>query len=275
MVSSTGGVSAYWQKTRYHQTMSYDDSSAARAEGTPLSPLLQLHAIATLNDQAVRLLRVGHAGIALQIFGEAFVKAGMFSAEDDLASRNRSVAFSEVIPSSSSSQHYLVPVRCMFGVGAGDDPYAGGRADAPDGGGDDAEGTLFAKAILLCQSHFPATVHTVKDVLLFHHGLCRHLQALEASSRSSLARRDVLYKLAAKRYTSVQKHVPLVRAAACYNLTLCRFRCEDNRGGGDIGSDDDEKEHRQQAFRDAFQDLIDPAEIAEFRDYFIHTARAA
>jgi hypothetical protein len=134
---------------------------------------------------------------------------------------------------------------------------------------------LFAKAILLCQSHFPATVHTVKDVLLFHQGLCRHLQALEASSRSSLARRGVLYKLAAKRYSSVQKHVPLVRAAACYNLILCRCRYEDNRGGGDFGSDDDEQEHHRQAFRDAFQDLNDPAEIAEFRDYVIHTARAA
>jgi hypothetical protein len=282
-----------------------------------LSPVYQLHAIAMMNDRAVQVLQDGQTGLALHFFGAALSQARQqISAADANASRIRNVAFSEllIIPSSLSStssssssassslsttttasttSHYLVPLPWLCGgdhhlaagIGGGDSgagATATASASAVGGGirGASSSTGMFAKAILLCHSPFPATIHTLIDTLQFHQGLCRHIQALEcyssgSGSGGSANRRDVLYRLARQRYNAVLVP-PLVRAAARCNLLLCS-----ENTNGDITTTTTtttttmEEDRNQQAFIDACQDLQDPAEIAEFRHCIHHAARAA
>jgi hypothetical protein len=325
----------YWQKTRFfhdlssnpqeeepaasttttntNTTTTANDVSITREQASHLSPVYQLHAIATMNDRAVRVLQDGGpTGLALHFFGAAFAKARQISPTDANTIRNRNVLFSElIIPSSLSSSssssassssspttstttsttttsHYLVPLPYLFGdhhaaAGGGDS----GATTAAGGGGGAGGGTtsrassstgMFVKAILLCHSPFPATVHTLIDTLQYHQGLCRHLQALEChtmmeSSGGSANRRDVLHRLARQRYSAVLVP-PLVRAAAYCNLLLCCSSSGTNDGDTTTTTTMEEDRH-QQAFIDACHDLQDPAEIAEFRHCIHHAARAA
>lgn len=236
-------VSSRWLKGRFfHELLpeatitSSHQGQSGSDNGSEVSPILRLLKIAQLNDTGAKALVDGRISLALHIFAETLSLARKFTAEDANSIRCRNLVFSELAMSTTTTssdtaqdQNYLLPVDGVH------------------------ESAIFSKAILLCLSNRQASVENLIDVLQFHLGLSRHIQAWDSPSA---ARRQVLLGMATKRYKNVQGS-GLVRTAARCNLVSCA-------GPSFL-----------QGFLEAYDALEDPDEIAEFRNCITHCAQAA